>query len=448
MPLYRVAETLRPEPGLFDVAIIDEASQSGPEALFLHYIAERIVVVGDDKQISPDNVGLNRENVFALRERHLRGIPQADSLGMDHSYFDVADIRFGGRITLREHFRCMPEIIRFSNEQFYDGRLVPLRQYGFDRLPPLRAVHVADGYERGDENPPEAEAIVERILACCADPAYAGRTMGVVSLRGARQAQKIESLLLAAMDAGRIEPGEFEERRIVCGDAYAFQGDDRDVMFLSMVTAARDDRRIAARTDAATQRRFNVAASRARDQMWLFHSVSAADLGPTDLRGALLRAVVEPAAMPMPPASDGEPFESGFEREVCRRIRARGYRVTPQVRVGPYRIDLVVEGAGARLAIECDGDRWHGPEQFDRDQARQRVLERSGWVFWRVRGGAFYLDPEEALSDLWPLLGRLGIAPAGGLPAVAGGAHHLTTWLPGLEGVKEPDATATERESG
>ena len=107
----------------------------------------------------------------------------------------------------------------------------------------------------------------------------------------------------------------------------------------------------------------------------------------------------------------GGAFDSVFERDVWERLTARGYRVVPQFRVGPYRIDLVVEGTQGRLAIECDGDRWHGPERHDHDQARQRMLERCGWRFWRVSGRRFYLDPEAAMAPLWPLLDRLDIAP-------------------------------------
>jgi len=77
---------------------------------------------------------------------------------------------------------------------------------------------------------------------------------------------------------------------------------------------------------------------------------------------------------------------------------------------------LVVEGK-TRLAIECDGDRWHGPEKFDDDMARQRQLERAGWRFWRVWGSVFDHDPDSALGPLWALLTELGIEP---MPATDG----------------------------
>jgi REase_MTES_1575 len=81
--------------------------------------------------------------------------------------------------------------------------------------------------------------------------------------------------------------------------------------------------------------------------------------------------------------------------------------------VAPYRIDLVVEGMQGRLAVECDGDEWHGPDRYEQDMARQRDLERAGWQFVRIRGGSFYRDRGKATEQLWNELERLGIKPGG-----------------------------------
>jgi len=64
-----------------------------------------------------------------------------------------------------------------------------------------------------------------------------------------------------------------------------------------------------------------------------------------------------------------------------------------------------------RLAVECDGDTWHGADRFETDTARQRMLERCNLTFWRVRGSAFYREHEAALEALWNTLSRLGIHP-------------------------------------
>ena len=76
------------------------------------------------------------------------------------------------------------------------------------------------------------------------------------------------------------------------------------------------------------------------------------------------------------PSADFETMcESDFERDVFRRLTKRGFKVIPQVGSLGYRIDLVVEGgSGRRLAVECDGDKYHGPERWADDMRRQRIL--------------------------------------------------------------------------
>lgn len=427
MPIYRVAENIGAVPEAFDVVIVDEASQSGPEALFLQYIARKIVVVGDDKQISPEAVGFDREDVAVLRQRFISDLPHKDAIGVDNSFFDLAEIYYQERIPLREHFRCVPEIIQFSNNMWYSAQpLIPLRQYGADRLDPVKTTHVATGYQQGTTyvvNPPEAEAIANRVVACCHDPAYDGKTMGVISLLGPHQARHIEQILLR-----RLGPEEMEKRNLVCGDAYALQGDQRHVVFLSLVSAPGGDRRIGSLTAQNHQRRFNVAASRAEDQLWLFHTATLNDLHPDCLRYRLLDYCLRPAVSPGPVGeiAFGElqklaatadrfqrrqppQFDSWFEVDVYLQIAVRRYRVLPQFEIAGRRIDLLVEGMRGRLAVECDGDLWHGAEQYASDMARQRQLERAGLRFWRIRGSVFYRNPEKALEPLWSELTHLGI---------------------------------------
>ena len=423
MPRYLVAEMMNPKPELYDLVIVDEASQLGVDSAFLFYIAGRMVVVGDDQQISPYGIGIPDDTIADLQQRYLDGIPHHNAFAPQSSLYGNAYIRFGGRnVVLREHFRCMPEIIQFSNDLCYEPNgtaLDPLRTYTDDRLEPLLVRRVSDGYRTGGEqarNPPEADAIVEQVAACIADPRYADATMGVISLQGEAQARLIEKKLLE-----RVDPGDIEQRRLVCGDAYAFQGDERDVMFLSMVAAETDDRgepqRIGTLAHDSDRQRFNVAASRARDQMWLFHTVDINSLSNRCIRRRLLSYMCDPSRQTA--AEHEEQFESAFEREVFQRITDRGYRVRTQVGVGDatthrYRIDLVVAGRQSRLAVECDGDRWHGMERYEKDMARQRDLERAGWQFVRIRGGDFYRDPDRALEPLWTKLEHMGISPCTG----------------------------------
>ncbi len=425
MPLYQVVQTTRPGRQQFDVVIIDEASQSGPEALLLNYIADKLIVVGDDKQITPMHVGVDRSAVEFLRRKHLKDIPHQEALDLEGSLFSQAELRFPDRVRLREHFRCMPEIIQFSNNLSYTTEpLIPLRQYGADRIEPLRTVFVKEGYRKGSsddiENPPEAEAIVAQIAECCENPLYAGKTFGVICLKGGnRQADLITNLLVKEIGAE-----EMERRKIVCGRAYDFQGDERDVMFLGLVDALSDGVLRSDMSNPDVQRRYNVAASRARDQLWVFHSMSLNDLRPGSYQYRLLEYCQNPAVRADDVSFDvddlrkqrrdvrpPEPFESWFEVDVFLQIHAQGFRVLPQYEVASYRIDLVVEGLKGRLAVECDGDEWHGPDRYEADMARQRDLERCGWIFWRIRGSDFYRDATAALAELWETLERLRISP-------------------------------------
>jgi very-short-patch-repair endonuclease len=256
-------------------------------------------------------------------------------------------------------------------------------------------------------NVAEADALVAQVAAIVADPAYRGRTIGVISLLSTSGQA---SYLLAGLREA-IGEDEMEARRLRVGDAYTFQGDERDVVLVSMVVSDNDPR-VAAFTKREYHRRVNVAASRARDQLWIFHSVRASSLLADDARALLLNY-----AHNLPTQTEAPDLEllceSDFEREVLRRLVQRGYRPTPQFRIGGYRIDFVLNAPnGRRLAIECDGDAYHGPEQWESDMRRQAVLERVGnCVFVRIRGSIFNREPEAALRPLWQRIEELNIAP-------------------------------------
>ncbi|MER7394880.1 AAA domain-containing protein [Streptomyces sp. NPDC000151] len=425
MPVHAVAETVPMDrPGIFDVVIVDEASQSGLEAMLLSWLADRMVVVGDSKQVSPSNVGLKQDEYFHLRDRLLTALePDVRSLfGPESSFFDLTEALSAGRGTLmlKEHFRCMPEIISFSNELCYNRQLQPLRQYGADRLPPVRTVYVEKGEASGNNtrlvNIAEAEALVDAITRCCADPAYDGRTMGVISMRASKaHLTELENLL-----AERLDYEQREERRIRVGDAEDFQGDERHVMFVSCVNSATTAAGTVPGgfTGKTYEQRINVAASRAQDQVWVFHSARPEHFHENDLRRQWLDHLTRPTdeeTVTVPgevlPDVRHESFDSLFQQQVYLELIGRGYRVRPGYRVGRHAIDLVVEGGTRRLAVACDGDVFAEGEDASTGAARQRDLERVDWTFVRIRGSRFHLDREQALAPLWAEIDRLGIEP-------------------------------------
>jgi very-short-patch-repair endonuclease len=186
-------------------------------------------------------------------------------------------------------------------------------------------------------------------------------------------------------------------------------------MFLSMVIAPNDVGTALTRDTFA--HRFNVAASRARDRMYLVRSIELDHLSEKDvLRRSLIGHFTKPFAQDPEAVADLRArCESPFEREVYDELTRRGFRVRPQVKVGAFRIDLVVEGTNdARLAVECDGDQYHGADRWSHDMQRQRVLERAGWIFWRCFASAFVRRREEVVRDLLETLQNLGISPTSG----------------------------------
>ncbi len=420
MPLQQVLASIPAEQNSFDVVIVDEASQADISSLFLLWLAPRVIVVGDDKQCAPSDVSSGAlEGVFTRLDSYLPDIPKylRDSFTPRSSVFSLLRSRFGSVIRLREHFRCMPEIINWSSGQFYsDAPLVPVRQFGADRLPPLRTTYVEGGVVTGRNatlsNRVEARAIADTIKQCLSDEAYDGKTFGVVVLQGQAQVDVITNELL-----DRLTPEQWEERRLRVGTPPDFQGDERHVVLLSMVVAP--EQNIMAMTKTEYQRRFNVAASRAQDQMWLFHSRTVESLRSTDLRHSLLTYMQSTSPAPAEPMPEGvtrddrhHAFDSLFEQRVFLDIVARGYHVNPQVEANGRRIDLVVTGAAGKLAVECDGDHWHtSPEQQRADLERERELQRCGWQFWRIRESEYYLDPVGSMRGLWEELDGRGIRP-------------------------------------
>lgn len=411
MPLAEVFRSLDVQESRFDVVIIDEASQAGISGLLAAYMGKKVVVVGDHEQVSPDAVGEDLAISRSLQHQYLDGFPNTVLYDGKLSLYDMSRWTASGMLSLTEHFRCLPAIIGFSNRLSYHGKIKPLRDPSSSSLRPV-IPHRIQGSREGRQkiNNEEAIEIVALIRGMCMHQAYAGRSIGVVSLLGDDQAKHIENLLRRY-----IPIAEIEDRKIICGNAAQFQGDERDVMFLSMVDSNEGDgpmRKVGDGPSESIKKRYNVAGSRAQNQMWVVHSMDyLTDLKPDDIRRELLEYAHVEAQENVDEDSENR-TESEFERLVLEELLKRGYKVKTQYPVGYYRIDMVVEYEGRKIAIECDGERWHsGAEKIAEDLARQAVLERLGWRFHRIRGSLFFRDPDTALNLMLQRLAQLNIKP-------------------------------------
>jgi very-short-patch-repair endonuclease len=420
MPLSRVDESFDPREKKFDVVIIDEASQSDVTAFVALYLGCEHVVVGDSEQVTPDAIGQRLDEVTRLVSTDLQGIPNSHLYDGQTSIYNLAETAFGGVIALREHFRCVPEIIQFSNHLSYNNTIRPLREPFSSLVRRALIPHRLRGFrnEGAKTNEVEAEEIASLVVACLSDPDYQRNdfgqptTFGVISLLGDEQALLIENMLRT-----RLSPDVFAKHRLLCGNAAQFQGDERDVVFLSMVDGPPDDgqlRMLDAGPRDLYKKRYNVAVSRARNQLWVVHSLDVdSHLKSGDLRRRLLEHARDPQALLREMEVHGSRVDSPFEKEVMQRLVATGYRVRSQWPVGAYRIDLVVEGLNRKLAIECDGEKWHTPEQLQDDLERQAILERLGWIFVRIRGSLFFHNPDAAIAPVFAKLEHLDIEALG-----------------------------------
>jgi very-short-patch-repair endonuclease len=412
MPISLVAEGFDPRTTRFDVVIIDEASQADLNALIPLYMGRQVIVVGDHEQVTPLGVGQRPNMLQNLQKAMLQDIPNSHLFDNMSSIYDIGRQSFGDAIRLIEHFRCVPDIIAFSNQLSYEGKIRPLRESNSTHIKPACVPYRVDGVRDGDINKEEAQKIVALIKAMTRHPAYIGKTIGVISMLKENQAVLIQSMLHKEIDSVEIE-----KRRIQTGIAAEFQGDERDIIFLSMVDSPAQEGTLRATGVGAfelTKKRYNVAASRARDQLWVMHSFDPdLHLKTTDLRFRLLQHVKDPMASLRLFNQEVGKTESPFEKEVLKRLTDAGYRVRTQWQVGYFRIDMVVEGDNKRLAVECDGDRYHPMEKLAEDMERQSVLERLGWQFVRIRGSTFYRNPQLAMRPVFDRLGEMGIPPEG-----------------------------------
>ena len=412
MPLNKVFDTLNPIENKFDIVIIDEASQSDISSLILLYMAKKVIIVGDDKQVSPSDVGVNIDKINMFRRKYIKGkVANDDLYGIRASLYSIVSTTFQP-ISLREHFRSVPEIIGYSNKTSYDNQILPLRDSNSSILKPAIIEHKVAGKrdEKSKINRVEAETIVSLIEACLAMKEYKNSTFGVISLLGDEQAELIQNLIVQ-----RIPATEIENHKILCGNSASFQGDERDVIFISLVDSSEENkslRLVGEGVEGATRKRYNVAVSRAKDQLWIVHSIDKNALKEGDLRKELFEYIDSLKENTFEKSAIENSTASDFENEVARRLLEKNYTIKQKWRVGSYDIDMVAIYDDKKIAIECDGKTLnHTEEEVIANLEEQEILERCGWEFIRVRASEYFRNPEKAIKDLIIQLDDKGVYP-------------------------------------
>lgn len=438
MKFNDVLNSVGNEPEIFDCIIVDEASQLDFNSLILSYYAENMIIVGDDKQTSPSSLtGADGNDFESIKNKHLKFLgANALHIKSDNSLFMLSKMIAGtSNLTLREHFRCVPEIIEFSKKEFYDNSLRPLKQINSNRLPPKETFFVKDAFTEDKIVYKEIQEIKKFLQRILNDNQYVNKSIGVVSLGTVNHTEKLKDIKEDL--ANEFGKEKIDKHKLIIEDSPKFQGDERDVMIVSLGVALdfqklKDNQNAKPRAIISSQDEFkkiNVALSRAKEQMILFHSVKSEHLQSNDFRNRILTFFNDEVKPIAPLKIDDynierfrhnvpEPFDSWFEYDITKSLIENGYSyIQPQYNVKEaelfynhklgkqvyinFKIDLVVHNNGKMIAIECDGDPFHSlPEDVAYDIERQEFLERVGWKVYRVLYSAFKRSPQEEIEKI------------------------------------------------
>ena len=186
-------------------------------------------------------------------------------------------------------------------------------------------------------------------------------------------------------------------------------------MFISLVDSSENNktlRLVGEGVEGATRKRYNVAISRAKDQLWIVHSIDKNSLKEGDLRKELFEYINSVKENTFEKTIDENTVISDFENEITKHLLEKNYTVKQQWKVGSYDIDIVAIYGDKKIAIECDGKTLNrSQEEIMTNLAEQEVLKRCGWEFVRVRASQYFRNPDKAIKELILQLEEKGIYP-------------------------------------
>lgn len=416
-----VAQFLPPGSVKFDLVLMDEASQVRPEdAIGAVARSNSVVVVGDNKQLPPTHFFDRTIGAIAddPDDEPNAGTPATVAAGAMESILTLCQARGLPARTLQWHYRSRhPSLIQVSNQAFYEHKL---------KFPPSPELAGRDGlvfrrlngvYDRGKTrtNVIEARAVAEAVISHVSESP--NLSLGIATLSVTQR-----DAILAELELLRAQHSELEQffdrsknEPFFVKNLENVQGDERDVMFVSICYARDADGYMAQSFGPVSsdggERRLNVLFTRAKRRCEIFSSISHTDI---ELRGTsvpvgrrILHTYLKFAETGETdvPLATGLDADSEFEIAVGNRIRSAGYEVDYQIGSAGFRIDIGVRDpsySGAYvLGVECDGATYHSALWArERDRLRQQVLESKGWRLHRIWSTDWFNRPDAELRKL------------------------------------------------
>ena len=391
---YAVSGSLPMKPGMFDVAIIDEASQCDIASCFpIMFRAKRAVIVGDDKQL-PHLSFLEKAKEQSFLSQY--GIPDKYQLMWrfrTNSMFDLADYYSMNSVMLDEHFRSLPPVINFSNHEFYGDRIrVMKKDFGGQKV--LELVEVPDGKVDYDatRNLPEVEAVIKKLHEIVIEDERKNPdnpvSIGIISPFRAQVEQLKTSVSKVLSDH------MLRKHQIEIGTAHTFQGDERDIILMSWAFANNSHPQSA--TFLQKPNLFNVAITRARYKVINFVSRDITNL-PEGLFRNYISYIKEYQNKQEALANlqiDENEYKNALEREIAHEMRELGHEVAAGTDIAGLSADLLVD---KKFVVEIDGVE-DSVNPVVSNMKKQAILERCGFKVKRITYREWKYSPKICLD--------------------------------------------------
>ncbi len=395
---YATSNSLPLKPGLFDVVIIDEASQCDIASCFpILFRAKKAVIVGDDKQLPHLSFLEKAKEQSFLNQYNIDDKYQLMWRFRENSMFDLANYYSISPVLLDEHFRSPRPIIEFSSKEFYGGRIKVMKKMRADDECPVELIHVQDGRVDVDvtRNTVEAEAIIKKIQEIIQnDNPEKPTSIGVLSpFRG--QVDLIKKDVLKIFNLETIQKHSIE-----VGTAHTFQGDEKDVMLMSWAIA--DNSKPQSLTFLQKPNLFNVAITRARKK-----SINFISKEPNTVPEGLLRDYLEYVQNAKVAFEEGVKlqFKNNFEKEVYTQLALLlndEYKISAGLEIGGVSADIVIDN----LVVEIDGVVDNKISHI-KNMKKQSILERCGFKVIRLTKREWDMSKKVCLDRILDVLSEL-----------------------------------------
>lgn len=379
--------------GLFDLLIIDEASQCDiPSSIPLLYRAKSVAIVGDPNQLRHLSFISSRKEEFTKAKYNLTGPKIAYR---EKSILDLVNdvIKSQDNIVfLDEHFRSMPDIISFSNNHFYSGQLKIMTDHLNDSSYDNLKVNIVEEGKRNDrgENLKEAMQILASIEYIINQETELSKSnsssIGIIS-PFRHQVQLIKKLITE-----KIEPSNILKHKILIGTPFKFQGEERDIVFLSFTIDEQTHQgsiQYLERPDV-----FNVSITRAKRSKEIYISINPKKLNKDSLLSKYLSL--------KPPNhirhEENEIYDT-FLEEVKQTLTQMtpGKLITDRKICGTY-LDIILIQNNRTIGIDLIGY----PGEFANQLTMEEImsLARANISIFMLTYSSWYFDKELCINAL------------------------------------------------